>query len=109
MKLKNKKTQGLSLNTIIIAALVLVVLIVLWAIFTGRMGKFSSGLNECRGKCMPESQCQPPSVNAGGDCDEEESAEEGTKISDYGYNILNPIKVAKGKEEGKMVCCIELK
>jgi len=42
--MKNKKSQGLSLNTIIIAAIVLIVLVVLWAIFTGRMGKFSTGL-----------------------------------------------------------------
>ena len=40
-----KKGQGLSLNTIIIAAIVLIVLIVLWAIFTGRMGNFTKGIN----------------------------------------------------------------
>ena len=39
-----KKGQGLSLNTVIIAAIVLIVLVVLWAIFTGRMGAFSRGL-----------------------------------------------------------------
>ena len=41
-----KKGQGLSLNTIIIAAIVLIVLVVLWAVFTGRMGVFSKGLTE---------------------------------------------------------------
>ena len=41
-----KKGQGLSLNTIIIAAIVLIVLVVLWAIFTGRMGKFSQGISD---------------------------------------------------------------
>lgn len=40
-----KKSQGLPLNTIIIAAIVLIVLIVLWAIFTGRMGEFTGGIN----------------------------------------------------------------
>ena len=40
-----KKAQGLPLNVIIIAAIVLIVLVVLWAIFAGRMGKFSGGLN----------------------------------------------------------------
>jgi len=39
-----KKAQGLSLNTIIVAAIVLIVLIVLWAIFTGKMGGFTQGL-----------------------------------------------------------------
>jgi len=42
----NKKGQGLSLNTIIVAAIVLIVLVVLWAIFTGRMGIFTSDLQE---------------------------------------------------------------
>lgn len=46
-----KKAQGLSLNTIIIAAIALVVLIVLWAIFTGRMGVFSTGLQEVEKNC----------------------------------------------------------
>jgi len=45
-----KKGQGLSLNTIIIAAIVLIVLVVLWAIFTGRMGTFASGVKEVE-KC----------------------------------------------------------
>ena len=43
---KNIKSQGLSLNTIIIAAIVLVVLIVLWYIFTGRLGKSTTELTE---------------------------------------------------------------
>jgi len=42
----NKKGQGLPLNVIIIAAIVLIVLVVLWAIFTGRMGVFSKGLTD---------------------------------------------------------------
>ncbi len=47
-----KKGQGLPLNVIIIAAIVLIVLVVLWAIFTGRMGKFSTGLVKAE-KCEP--------------------------------------------------------
>jgi len=39
----HKKSQ-LSLKTIIIAAIVLIVLVVIWAIFTGRIGTFSEGL-----------------------------------------------------------------
>jgi hypothetical protein len=50
-----KKGQGLSLNTIIIAAIVLIVLVVLWAIFTGRMGVFSKGLDQIEKDCT--SQC----------------------------------------------------
>jgi len=42
----NKKSQGLSVNTIIIAAIALIVLVVLIAIFTGRFGGFSEGIQE---------------------------------------------------------------
>ena len=65
--LKNKKAQGLSLNTIIIAAIVLIVLVVLIMVFTGRMGWFTRGIvnatNEMRcvedlgGQELPESEC----------------------------------------------------
>ncbi len=41
----NKKAQGLSINTIIIAAIAVVVLVVLIAIFTGRIGMFSTALS----------------------------------------------------------------
>ena len=50
----NKKGQGISINTIIIAAIGLAVLIVLFAIFTGRLGIFSKGVQDtdtCAQKC----------------------------------------------------------
>ena len=55
--LKNKKSQGLSINAIIIAVIALVVLVVLVAIFTGRIGVFSSGISKT-GTCQ----------NSGGQC-----------------------------------------
>jgi len=58
-----KKGQGLSLNTIIVAAIVLIVLIVLWAIFTGRMGGFSLGLGttqSCDSACNAIQERNPP-------------------------------------------------
>ena len=42
----NKKSQGLSINVIIIVAIALIVLVVLISIFTGRLGTFSRGLDE---------------------------------------------------------------
>jgi len=64
----NKKSQGLSLNVIIVAAIVLIVLIVLWAIFTGKIGSFSQGLEQCRGECS--SSCSYPDVvDPQGRCD----------------------------------------
>ncbi len=53
---KNIKSQGLSLNTIIIAAIVLIVLIVLWAIFTGRMGVFTKGVISEEAKSRMEAE-----------------------------------------------------
>lgn len=51
-----KKAQGLSLNTIIIAAIVLIVLIVLWAIFTGRMGGFTKGVTTTEREALEEAK-----------------------------------------------------
>ena len=48
------KGQSISINTIIIAAIALAVLVVLFAIFTGRIGGFSKGVGEtasCANSC----------------------------------------------------------
>jgi hypothetical protein len=42
----SKKGQGLSLNAIIIAALALIVLVVLVAVFTGQIGKTKVGIEQ---------------------------------------------------------------
>lgn len=63
-----KKGEGLTLNVIIIAALALIVMVVLIAIFTGRMGETSEGLqkqgntilNEMR--ALEYSSCHPNRV-----------------------------------------------
>ena len=50
----NKKAQSISINTIIIAAIALAVLVVLFAIFTGRLGGFTQGVRDtdtCAQKC----------------------------------------------------------
>ena len=52
IRIKMKKSQGLSINAIILAAIALIVLVVLVAIFTGRIGLFSKGISEvntCKG------------------------------------------------------------
>ena len=55
--MKNKKSQGLTLNTIIVAALVLIVLVILVLIFTGRMGITREQIDLCAnngGICQDE-------------------------------------------------------
>ena len=49
-----KKSQGLSINVIIIVAIALIVLVVLIAIFTGRLGSFVGGVESastCSNSC----------------------------------------------------------
>jgi uncharacterized membrane protein len=61
IKMKPKKSQGLSLNAIIIAIMVLVVLVVLIAIFTGRAGIFSKTIKSCEqngGTCVSTGECE---------------------------------------------------
>ncbi len=56
-----KKGQGLTMDVIIIAAISLVVLVVLIAIFTGRLGRFTSEIKDCAaqgGSCMSEEDCR---------------------------------------------------
>lgn len=53
-----KKAQGISINTIIIAAIALVVLVVLIAIFVSKMGGFTTQLAKCSekgGECVRDS------------------------------------------------------
>ena len=52
-----RRAQGMSINTIIIAALALVVLVILIAVFTGRMGIFGRDLSGVQkgGTCGPSS------------------------------------------------------
>ena len=50
----NNKSQGLSINVIIIVAIALIVLVVMIAIFTGRLGSFVSGIDKsqtCTSTC----------------------------------------------------------
>ena len=72
MKLFSKKSQGLSLNVIIVAAIVLIVLVVLWSIFTGRMGGFSEGVDDVTTcspeKCVRRSECKVPDPSGGEAC-----------------------------------------
>lgn len=47
-----KKGQSLPITTIVIAALAILVLVILFAITTGRLGIFSGAVSECPGVCL---------------------------------------------------------
>ncbi|MBI4016918.1 MAG: hypothetical protein HY363_04465 [Candidatus Aenigmarchaeota archaeon] len=54
-----KKAQGLPISTVILATLGLVVLVVLFAITTGRLAIFSKEVQKCAfNACITRQQCQ---------------------------------------------------
>lgn len=59
--LKNKRGAELTLNTIVIAALVVLVLAVVTIIFMAQFGQFASSVGECvrrGGEIMTEEECE---------------------------------------------------
>lgn len=90
----NKKGD-LSITTIVVAAISLLVLIVLIAVFTGQIGGFGGGVDSCaskNGACYDV--CTSPEAEAAG------------------QTVLFPGKtdcgkIAKTEGEGNKVCCIK--
>lgn len=69
---KKRNAQGLSITTIIIAVIGLIVVIVLVAIFSGRLGQFGQGLDEastCDSLCTSQNlNFQPDTIR--NDCND---------------------------------------
>ena len=63
---KGKKGQGMPMNVIIIAVMVLVVLVVLWFIFKGRTEKFATGLRDQDDKTKNFVEQELPRLFGGG-------------------------------------------
>jgi hypothetical protein len=93
-----KKSQGLSLSTVVVAALALLVLVILSFIFVGRMARVNEGQRDC--------------VKKGGTCYDSEGGV--LTCTDMGeFMILHPDGVCQ-KEDGRgnlirddeMICCI---
>lgn len=67
----NSKSQGISINVVIIAVLALVVLVVLTVIFTDKVKIFSEGLQSCaakQGQCV--SKCEDGAIVFNTNCPE---------------------------------------
>ncbi|MBI2576828.1 hypothetical protein HYV84_06435 [Candidatus Woesearchaeota archaeon] len=91
-----QKGQGMSLNTIIIAAIVLIVLVVLWSIFTGRMGSFAGELQKCKSNdCTSKAACEA----AGGVEDPDGTPACQKAQPTPGGGVVVPL--------GQQVCCIK--
>lgn len=98
LKMMQKKSQGLSINTMIIAVIALVVLIVVIAIFTNFSGKTAKNIGSCEAK--------------GGKCADELPNGKCGKGSD-GKNYPVPIIVSgdcenRGNEKINGLCCIAI-
>jgi hypothetical protein len=57
-----KKAQGISLTTVVIAAVALIVLVVLILIFSGRLQLFNKGVNSCPAKTF---EAKPGQITLG--------------------------------------------
>lgn len=88
-----KKGQGLPISTIIIAALGILVLVVIGAIFGGQIGKFGKAASECPGRCY---KANPPPEGAGlgiyssQPCNEFETRMSGSSIPRNLPKVENP-------------------
>lgn len=72
----SSKAQGLPISTIIVAALGILVLVVIGAIFGGQIGKFGKAASECPGRCI---KLNPPANPMGA----EYSTGQGTQCNEF--------------------------
>lgn len=109
MKIFNtKKGQGLSMNVIIIAALALVVMVVLMAIFTGRIGSFGKGVDSSAFVGDPLTACEEQTFSLNGN-----DANAGHKVSASGTQAArcesNEKSIFAGDLAQGQICCIDIK
>ncbi len=89
----NKKAVELSMNVIIIAAIALLVLVILSAIFIGRMGFFGKSVGECS--------------TQGGKCAVECGSEDYRTLN---YPTVNPTIACEDTKAGeRQVCCMPIR
>jgi len=95
MAYQKKKAQGLSINTIIIAALGLAVLVILFAVMTGRLSVFGKGVDSTQQQLTGcGQQCQVQGYVSG-------SAQAGPTCQN-GERIFGNFQ---GFQEGQICCC----
>ncbi|MBW3020390.1 hypothetical protein KY334_03760 [Candidatus Woesearchaeota archaeon] len=84
-----KKGQGLSITTIVVAAIALLVLVVLVAVFTGQIGAKNKALKACdtiQGNCWTQEQKESQS-------------------GDDAIYVLDPTKTCSGSTEDLPIYC----
>ncbi|VVB81060.1 Uncharacterised protein [uncultured archaeon] len=98
------KGQGLPISTIIIAALGILVLVVIGAIFGSQITKFGKAASECSGRCykLNAPAGAPPGIYDANKC----NAEFETKLSGSYIPKNMPSSVANPSEWRCDECCI---
>ena len=89
------RAQGLPISTIIIAALGILVLVVIGAIFGGQIGKFGRAASECPGRCYklnPPSEAATLGIYADQKCTEFETKMSGATIPRTMPKVDDPSK-----------------
>jgi hypothetical protein len=111
----DNRAQGLPIATIILAILGLVVLVILFAVLTGRMTIFTGAVNECPGVCYvahgksygPGVQQMPGILEHADMCGEVDSAT-GAKREEVpigGRFIARGVRTGEGKPISCDSCC----
>ena len=94
-----KKAQGLSMTTIVIAALALLVLVVLVLIFTGRLNLWGQGMDETNA-C--QNYCKTIGLNAHINLDDDDTG----KATCRGDTLKGTVVPAvNGADDTKICCC----
>ncbi len=99
------RAQGLPISTIIIAALGILVLVVIGAIFGGQIGKFGKAASECPGRCLKDTPPPgaPPGIYILG---EKECNEFETRLSGSTLPRNMPSKADQPQDWRCDFCCI---
>lgn len=109
----NRKAQGLPITTIIIAILGIAVLVILFAILTGRLTIFSATVAECPGTCVVDSLLGRPGGFPGlVEVRTSDACEPGTERELFGIHIARNVRLVdnvavsgKGAAKGKPISC----
>ena len=99
MKQINKRGQSISINTIIIAAIALAVLVVLFMIFTGRIGIFSKGVGDTT-NC--DQACKSAGYSKAGTSKTEDSNGQFPNCDTTDVEIPGALTIQNGK---RIKCC----
>ena len=105
-----KKAQGLPITTIVVAALALLVLVILFAITTGRLGIFTGAASECQGVCVVSKL--PQGMSPGGGLEVPRANTTRPTAACTGYekrvygNYIAGIRTPDNKPIPCSVCCV---